>query len=304
MATDSPTPGTTDKGMQGGRPTGTRETVQARRALPLGALTSSRHLRRLEPVLREGRHISWRTKVSVVSALQQESQGLAILTAHGVSSAESRSKRVTLDPFAIAFDDNGWRGQFLRQGLESQGIYPSISFDRTRRPCIQSSTGIRCIVLRGNVTILSEKLAELRFVRRSNAEASSLEACQRRWERSSPQSREARPAESEELASDLRGGGVEGSVCSSEGCSAEESRHHAIGEGSAPQAPRAPAAASQAQPHPLKRRQLGVLRYLLGLRPSFHFRLRSLWLWCLCGAVTPEPESPASHGTHQLHVSL
>eukprot|EP00439_Symbiodinium_sp_Y106_P065976 s1826_g10.t1 len=231
MATDSPTPGTTDKGMQGGRPTGTRETVQARRALPLGALTSSRHLRRLEPVLREGRHISWRTKVSVVSALQQESQGLAILTAHGVSSAESRSKRVTLDPFAIAFDDNGWRGQFLRQGLESQGIYPSISFDRTRRPCIQSSTGIRCIVLRGNVTILSEKLAELRFVRRSNAEASSLEACQRRWERSSPQSREARPAESEELASDLRGGGVEGSVCSSEGCSAEESRHHAIGEG-------------------------------------------------------------------------
>ena len=149
--------------------------------------------------------------MSVVSALQQESQGLAILTAHGVSSAESRSKRVTLDPFAIAFDDNGWRGQFLRQGLESQGIYPSISFDRTRRPCIQSSTGIRCIVLRGNVTILSEKLAELRFVRRSNAEASSLEARQRRWERSSPQSREARQVEPEELASDLRGGGVEGS---------------------------------------------------------------------------------------------
>ena len=57
---------------------------------------------------------------------------------------------------------------------------------------------------------------------------------------------------------------------------AEEFRHHALGKDPAPQAPRAPAAASplsRAQPHPLKWRQLGVLRHLLGLRR----RLPPIW---------------------------
>ena len=112
----------------------------------------------------------------------------------------------------------------------------------------------------------------------------------RYWERSSPQSREVRPAEPEELALDLASKALE--VCFWEGCSAGESRHHALGEGPAPQAPHAPAAASPALGGSTG--QLCVSGIFLGFGMAFTSGLplaldvgplEPLWLWCPCGAV-------------------